>query len=87
SHPAPLQFGSEADLLSQLEPERDGLILQSQGKRGTFLPKVWESLGTREQFWNGLKVKAGLPRDHWADDVRVWRYVTESFKGRIGKAA
>ena len=87
SHPAPLQFKSQDDLLAQLEPERDGLILQSQGKRGTFLPKVWESLTTREQFFNGLKVKAGLPRDHWSGDVQVWRYVTESFKGRIGKAA
>jgi AmmeMemoRadiSam system protein A len=87
SHPAEMAFESEDDLLSQLVPGRDGLILTSQGKRGTFLPKVWEALETPAQFLNGLKVKAGLPRDHWAGDVQVQRYVTEAFKGRIGKAA
>ena len=87
SHPGEMAFESEADLLSQLVPGRDGLILTSQGKRGTFLPKVWDSLATPETFLNGLKVKAGLPRDHWSGDVRVQRYVTEAFNGRIGKAA
>ena len=87
SHPARMAFSSETDLLAQLVPERDGLILSSQGKRGTFLPKVWEALETPEKFLNGLKVKAGLPRDHWAGDLQVQRYVTEAFKGRIGTAA
>ncbi|WP_417516215.1 AmmeMemoRadiSam system protein B [Minwuia sp.] len=79
SNPAPLAFGDEADLLSKLRPGHDGLILESNGRRGTFLPKVWEGLQTPEKFLNGLKVKTGLPRDHWADDVKVWRYTTETF--------
>ncbi|MEM9138639.1 MAG: AmmeMemoRadiSam system protein B [Pseudomonadota bacterium] len=79
SSPAPMAFADEADLLRQLRPARDGLILRSQGKRGTFLPKVWESLETPEKFLTGLKVKAGLAKDHWADDVEVLRYVAESF--------
>ncbi|MEM7686482.1 MAG: AmmeMemoRadiSam system protein B [Pseudomonadota bacterium] len=87
SHPAPMAFTSQDDLLSQLVPGRDGLILQSGRNRGTFLPKVWESLDTPEKFFCGLKVKAGLPRDHWSPDVRVLRYVTEAFKGRIGASA
>ena len=62
-----------------------GLILASEGKRGTFLPKVWDSLETPEKFLNGLKVKARLPRDYWSADVQVHRYVTETFRGRIGK--
>ncbi|MEM9060486.1 MAG: AmmeMemoRadiSam system protein B [Pseudomonadota bacterium] len=87
SRPASMKFTSQEDLLAQLVPGRDGLILQSGQNRGTFLPKVWESLKTPEQFFNGLKVKAGLPRDHWSSDVRVFRYVTEAFKGKIGTAA
>jgi hypothetical protein len=79
SNPAPLAFESQDDLLSKLRPHRDGLILESSGRRGTFLPKVWEGLPTPEAFLNGLKVKAGLSRDHWADDVKVWRYTTETF--------
>ncbi|WP_416900358.1 MAG: AMMECR1 domain-containing protein [Minwuia sp.] len=58
---------------------RDGLILESARRRGTFLPKVWEGLETPEKFLNGLKVKAGLPRDHWASDLKIWRYTTETF--------
>ena len=85
SHPAPITFSSEADLLGQLRPGRDGLILSSKGKRGTFLPKVWQSLEIPAAFLGGLKVKAGLPKDHWDDDLQVQRYVTETFKGRIGR--
>ena len=85
SHPAPMTFASEEDLRGQLRPGRDGLILASGAKRGTFLPKVWDSLETPEKFLNGLKVKAGLPGDHWSDDMQVLRYVTETFRGRIGK--
>ncbi|MDF1734753.1 MAG: AmmeMemoRadiSam system protein B [Minwuia sp.] len=83
STPAPFAFADEDDLKARLRPGRDGLILQSAGKRGTFLPKVWEGLPTAEAFLNGLKVKAGLPRDHWADDVKIWRYTTESFRAPV----
>ncbi|MEC9346189.1 MAG: AmmeMemoRadiSam system protein B [Pseudomonadota bacterium] len=83
SAPAPLRFAGQDDLLSRLRPGQDGLILESAGRRGTFLPKVWEGLPTARQFLDGLKVKAGLPRDHWADDVKVWRYTTESFGGPV----
>lgn len=83
SAPAPLPFEGEADLRAKLRPGRDGLILQSAGKRGTFLPKVWEGLSTPEAFLNGLKVKAGLPRDHWSGDLRIWRYTTESFRAPV----
>ena len=79
SRPAPMTFEGEDDLLGQIRPGIDGLILDSGGRRGTFLPKVWDSLPTVEAFLSGLKVKAGLPRDHWSSDVKVWRYVTEAF--------
>ncbi len=81
SRPAPIAFADEAGLLAQLRPGRDGLILQDGGRRGTFLPKVWESLPEPDAFLAALKAKAGLPRGHWSGQLRVWRYVTESFKG------
>ncbi|MEM7239772.1 MAG: AmmeMemoRadiSam system protein A, partial [Pseudomonadota bacterium] len=79
SSPAPMTFGSERDLIDQLTPGRDGLILDASGQRGTFLPKVWKGLLTPEAFWTGLKRKAGLDDDFWSSDVRVWRFVAESF--------
>lgn len=77
--PEPLHFSSERDLLHQLRPGKDGLILQDGNFRGTFLPAVWESLPEPEQFLQHLKLKAGLPTDHWSDTLQVWRYSTESF--------
>lgn len=76
---APMQFESEAALLDQIVPERDGLILSDQDKRGVFLPMVWESLPTPEAFLNGLKVKAGLPKDHWSETLQIHRFCAESF--------
>ncbi len=73
----PLAFTSEADLLRQIVPGVDGLVLEDRGQRGTFLPSVWESLPEPEQFLAHLKRKAGLPENHWSDTVKVWRYRTE----------
>jgi AmmeMemoRadiSam system protein A len=75
--PEPVIFGSEAGLLGQIVPGEDGLILTEGGRRGTFLPAVWESLPDPVQFLEHLKLKAGLPRGYWSDTVRVWRYRAE----------
>lgn len=73
-----LAFTSEADLLEKLRVGVDGLILELGERRGTFLPSVWEALPDPVQFLRELKRKAGLPADFWRDDLKVWRYTTES---------
>ncbi len=73
----PIDFSGEADLVSQLRPGRDGVVLQEEGRRGVFLPVVWESLPEPADFVRNLKRKAGLPEDYWSDSLRAWRYVTE----------
>jgi len=78
--PEPIQFNSEQDLLKQLQPGEDGLILSEGTHRGTFLPTVWESLPQPEQLLFHLKNKAGLPGDYWSDNMKVQRYHTESFE-------
>lgn len=74
-----VQFNNEADLISQLRPGIDGLILEEGYRRGTFLPSVWEQLPQPEQFLQHLKLKAGLPLDHWSGNIRVSRYTTQIF--------
>lgn len=73
----PMVFSSEADLICQIQPFTDGLILQEGGRRGTFLPSVWEQLPEPQQFLRHLKQKAGLPPDYWSATVQVFRYQTE----------
>ncbi len=79
SPPEELSFTSEADLLRQIRPGVDGLILQDGYNRGTFLPSVWEQLPKAQDFLTHLKLKAALPPDHWSSTVEVWRYTTEYF--------
>lgn len=80
SVPERMQIESEEDLLHLLRPGIDGLILESGRHRGTFLPAVWEQLPEPGEFLTHLKHKAGLPGDHWPEDIRVHRYTTESFE-------
>ena len=79
SSPEPLHFGSEQDLLAQLRPGVDGLILYFHGQRATFLPAVWESLPDPQAFLAHLKQKAGLPLDFWSPELQVERYTTRYF--------
>lgn len=77
STPEPLNFSSEQDLLAQLRPDIDGLILKEGSKRGTFLPTVWQSLPEPEKFLAHLKQKAGLLENYWSDSIKIQRYTTE----------
>ena len=67
-------FTSEDDLIRQLHPHEDGLIMEESGLRGTFLPSVWDSLPEPRQFLQHLKLKTGLPRHYWSDTLQVQRY-------------
>jgi uncharacterized protein len=77
SKPQAMTFNSEKNLLEQIQPGIDGLILSEHNHRGTFLPAVWESLPTKELFLQNLKLKAGLPEDYWSDTIKVEKYTTE----------
>lgn len=77
SLPEPLAFTSEADLIRQLRPGVDGLILEEGNQRGTFLPAVWKSLPEPREFLQQLKRKAGFPIYYWSPQIKVFRYVTE----------
>jgi AmmeMemoRadiSam system protein B/AmmeMemoRadiSam system protein A len=75
----PLEFGSEEEALRFLRPGVDGLILEYNGSRATFLPQVWESIAEPAQFLRQLKRKAGLELDFWAADLRLLRYTVVKF--------
>lgn len=72
-----LHLTSEADLLNQLQPGVDGLILQDGQHRATFLPTVWSSLPDPGDFLRHLKQKAGLAPNHWSSTLQIARYTTE----------
>lgn len=77
STPEPMHFTNEQDLLTQLRPGVDGLVLEDGYYRGTFLPQVWESLPAPEEFLRHLKRKAGMSSDYWSKTMKVQRYTVE----------
>lgn len=87
STPRPMSFAGEADLVRQVRPDIDGLILQDGERRGIFLPSVWSGLPKAETFVTQLKRKAGLPVDHWSETLRVHRYTTECFGAAFREVA
>lgn len=76
----PMQFTDEEDVLAQLCPGVDGLILNCGHHRATFLPQVWESLPTPRLFLEHLKLKAGLPSDFWSPNITLSRYSVQKWK-------
>lgn len=74
SEPEQMLIQDEADLLRQLVPKVDGLIIADKGRRATFLPQVWDQLPDPVTFLSHLKRKAGLPPDHWSPDFTAQRY-------------
>lgn len=73
----PMTFSGEEDLLRQLRPGVDGLVIQQGSRRATFLPSVWEQLPEPTQFLLHLMQKAGIGAAR--GDLQAWRYTTESF--------
>ena len=82
-----MKFESESDLIAQLRPGVDGLVLKSGFHKGTFLPSVWDQLPEPRQFLRHLKRKAGLDLDYWSDNIQVSRYQTHSFAEEPSAAA
>ena len=78
--PSPMQFSSEADALTQLRPNVDGVILIAGNARSTFLPQVWEQIPEPRLFMARLKQKAGLTADAWPEGIKLFRYGVQKWK-------
>ncbi|TBV81862.1 MAG: AmmeMemoRadiSam system protein A [Desulfobulbaceae bacterium] len=80
-----LRYDDVPDLLAQLQPGQDGVLITQHGPgpkilSATFLPQVWEQLSSPEHFLNHLCVKAGLPAAAWRDGhLQVETYRVQRF--------
>lgn len=79
SRPEPIGFATEEDAVRQLRQGIDGVILESERHRGTFLPQMWERLPDPWQFMSQLKRKAGLAAGFWSTDLRLYRYEVQKW--------
>lgn len=74
----PLLFSSELDLIRQLEPDVDGLMLEEGSHHAFLLPRNWESCHAPMQFLEQLKQNAKIPATYWSKNIKAYRFTTES---------
>ena len=75
-----ISYQDEQDLLSQLQPGIDGLVIRDGDRQGLFLPSVWKQIPNRKDFLNNLKLKAGMSPSFWSNDINVYRFRTLEIK-------
>lgn len=80
SAPEKMKFKDEADLLEQIRPFVDGIIIKDGGYQSVYLPSVWEQLPEKKLFLDSLKIKAGLTPKHFSDTFEALRFTTEYIK-------
>jgi AmmeMemoRadiSam system protein A len=78
TEPVEVPVSSEEDAVASLQPG-SGYVLEWAGRKGTFLPQVWEQLPEADAFWSRLRVKAGFPEGFWSPEVRLKRYEVRSW--------
>ena len=81
STPVLLHYHNGEDLIDQLRPFIDGVVIRKGVKGATFLPQVWSQLPEPQSFLDHLCQKAGLVQRAWRDEhLDVYTYQVCSFK-------
>jgi len=65
TEPVLLKYSDSDDLLTNLHPGIDGVILRDGFRRATFLPQVWEKIPDPAEFLDNLCYKMGAAPDTW----------------------
>jgi AmmeMemoRadiSam system protein B/AmmeMemoRadiSam system protein A len=77
----PIPCRSEQELIAQLRPDRDGLLLREGRAAGLFLPSVWREVPSPTDFVRFLKRKMGVAPTPWSATMAASRFSTECFEG------
>jgi len=78
--PELLEYRNPEDLLHQLRPGVDGVVLMDGMRRATFLPQVWQKVPEAEIFLGMLCRKMGAPSEAWRKKkLTVLTYQVEEF--------
>ena len=76
SQPEPVNFKDEEDLLNNIVPYKDGIIIQDGNYSAVYLPSVWVQLPDKKEFLKSLKQKAGLPAEYFSKTFKAYRFHT-----------
>ena len=80
SLPKPVIYESIDELKEKIKPGIDGVILQKDQNKATFLPQVWDELKSFDEFFEHLCLKAGLDIDSLEQHPDIFTYNVEKIK-------
>lgn len=80
----PIAAASRTELLAEVRPYDDGIVVATCSTQALFLPAVWEQLPDPEVFLDHLWLKAGIPPRTWPPDLRVHRFAARRHRRRAG---
>jgi AmmeMemoRadiSam system protein A len=81
----PMPAMTRSQLLDDLCPGVDGLLIAAGARQGVFLPAVWDQLPEPTMFLDHLQAKAGMQPGWWPAELRAWRFTAEKFVRRAGE--
>jgi AmmeMemoRadiSam system protein A len=71
----PISYRDLDDLIAQIKPGRDGVLLRQGWRRGLLLPQVWEQISSPREFLSHVARKAGLSlQAYGAPDAEVFTF-------------
>ncbi len=76
-----IEVNNPEEYIKKLVPFEDGVIIQtSSGRTSTYLPQVWSSFATGEEFLSALCQKQGASEDCWKKpSTGIYRYSAQVF--------
>lgn len=82
SQPKILEYDDFDDLLAKVEPDIDGLILEHNGRQGTFAPSLG-AVKIAKGFLEHLSIKAGLSPLVYKEHPTIYRYHVDSIEKKF----
>lgn len=80
SNAEPYIYNNYEELIHNIKPNIHGVIIQQGFNQATYLPQVWQEIGSKEDFLSSLCQKAGLEKYCWKDkNTEVFFYTVEKF--------
>lgn len=75
------------EVIEEIRPGVDGVLISAGARRGVFLPAVWEQLPEPEDFLDHLLLKAGMSSRSWPEGMEAWRFTARKYSRHTAERA
>ncbi len=76
SKPKKILFSDEKELLENITPYKDGIIIRDGKYQAVFLPEIWEKYPDTKTFLEELKQTSGLEKTYLSESFEAFKFNT-----------